>query len=78
MKQTYSGKHEKRRPSPQREKRTYRPVYPAVKTALFFLTLAAGTVLAFSLHLRPSYSEEEKRELAAFASFSLGSFFDGS
>lgn len=59
----------------QNARSPYRPFYPLVKIALFFLALAAGTVVAFSLHLRQAGSEGER--LAQFPSFSLGSLFGG-
>lgn len=68
--------------SPELEQERYTPRYPAWTVIVFFAVMLAGTVLAFLLFLRPSYSEEEKRELAAFPSFSAaslaeGSYFDG-
>ncbi len=52
-----------------------------LKIASFFVLLYFGTVIAFMLPLRPTYSETEKRELAKFPSFSFealksGDYFD--
>ncbi len=44
----------------------------------FFVLLFAGAVVALCLPLRPSYSENEKRELAKFPSFSMEALLDGS
>lgn len=43
-----------------------------------FLTLIAGTAAAMTFLKRPEVSENEKRELAKFPSFSFESWFDGS
>lgn len=64
--------------SPELEAKVYAPRYPFWTALTFFVTLAAGCVLAFLLFLRPSYSEEEKRELAPFPSFSMAALLDGS
>lgn len=64
--------------SPELEQERYSPRYPAWTVLTFFAVMLAGTVLAFLLFLRPSYSAEEKRELAAFPSFSAASLADGS
>lgn len=64
--------------SPELEQERYSPRYPAWTVLTFFAVMLAGTVLAFLLFLRPSYSEEEKRELAAFPPFSASSLADGS
>lgn len=52
-----------------------------LKIASFFITLYFGTVMAFIIPLRPTYSESEKRNLASFPEFSIdalvsGSYFD--
>lgn len=52
-----------------------------IKVAAFFVTLYIGTVTAFIIPLRPTYSETEKRELKSFPEFSIealksGSYFD--
>ncbi|MGM9662817.1 MAG: DHHW family protein [Oscillospiraceae bacterium] len=52
--------------------------YEQLTVALFTLALFEGCVLSQILPLRPSYSEEEKRELAKFPAFSLSSLADGS
>ena len=43
-----------------------------------FLTLIAGTAAAMAFLKRPEVSENEKRELAKFPSFTFESWFDGS
>ena len=53
----------------------------ATKIVAFFLMLYVGTVVAFVIPLRPTYSESEKRDLKAFPEFSFsaiasGSYFD--
>ncbi|MDO4567308.1 MAG: DHHW family protein, partial [Oscillospiraceae bacterium] len=47
-------------------------------TIPFFVVFALVTALAWLLPLRPDYSEDEKRKLAAFPEFSARSLFDGS
>lgn len=52
-----------------------------LKIASFFIVLYIGTIIAFILPLRPTYSESEKRNLASFPEFSIdalvsGSYFD--
>lgn len=52
-----------------------------IKIASFFITLYLGTILAFIIPLRPTYSETEKRSLQEFPAFTLealytGDFFD--
>ena len=49
-----------------------------VKTISFFLFLYIGTMIAFIIPLRPSYSESEKRDLHKFPEFTFNSFADGS
>ena len=48
-----------------------------LKIAAFFLMLYSGTVLAFIIPLRPSYSETEKRLLAEFPEFTAETFVSG-
>lgn len=48
-----------------------------LKIATFFLMLYTGTVLAFIIPLRPSYSETEKRMLAEFPEFTAEAFVSG-
>ncbi len=48
-----------------------------LKVASFFLMLYAGTVLAFIIPLRPSYSETEKRQLTEFPEFSVKALASG-
>ena len=55
--------------------------HKAVKVAAFFITLYIGTVVAFAIPLRPTYSEIEKRNLKEFPEFTVealksGSYFD--
>ena len=62
---------------PKQEKK--RSVTPAI---VFFILLAALTVVAFILPLRPTRSYSEKRELTPFPEFSAaallsGDYFDG-
>ena len=45
---------------------------------IFFIVLAAVTVLAWMLPLRPTVSEREKRNLERFPAFSVSSLLDGS
>ncbi len=47
------------------------------KIASFFILLYVGTVFAFMIPLRPTYSESEKRELAKFPRFTIESFASG-
>lgn len=49
----------------------------SLKIASFFLMLYAGTILAFIIPLRPSYSETEKRLLAKFPEFTVEAFASG-
>ncbi len=63
-----------------RRERYPRP-WEGVQIALFFTVLGALAVVGLILPLRPTYSEEEKRELAKFPTFSVealvsGSYFD--
>ncbi|MBO5797658.1 MAG: hypothetical protein J6R77_04850 [Clostridia bacterium] len=64
--------------SPELEREMYRPGYLLWKIVSFFFVLFGGCVLAFMLFLRPTYSEGEKRQLAAFPAFSFEALFDGS
>jgi hypothetical protein len=48
-----------------------------IKIASFFITLYLGTVLAFIIPLRPTYSETEKRSLQEFPQFTFESFCKG-
>ena len=75
MKYSTSGRHSKPHLSEELKQQTYRPVYPVLKVLLFFLALAGGTVMAFSLHLRSTGSDGER--LAQFPEFSLGALFSG-
>ncbi len=49
-----------------------------VRSIPFFLAMAAVTVIAWLLPLRPTVSDAEKRELSAFPKFSVSALFDGS
>ena len=42
---------------------------------IFFVVLFAIAVISFVIPLRPTYSENEKRELEKFPKFSLTAFF---
>lgn len=68
----------KLRLSPRLTQKTYACRYKWVQTAVFFLTLYAGCVLAFLLPLRPAYSYTEKRQLTTFPSFSWEALLNGS
>lgn len=48
-----------------------------IKIASFFITLYLGTVLAFIIPLRPTYSESEKRLLQEFPAFTFEAFYTG-
>lgn len=49
----------------------------ALKVASFFLLLYVGTVLAFTISIRPTYSETEKRPLAKFPEYSVQALLSG-
>ncbi len=49
-----------------------------LKIASFFLMLYFGTIIAFIIPLRPTYSESEKRYLATFPEFSIDALISGS
>ena len=49
-----------------------------LRSVPFFLALAAVTLIAWLLPLRPTVSDAEKRELSRFPEFSVASLFDGS
>ncbi len=49
----------------------------ALKVASFFLMLYVGTVLAFAISIRPTYSETEKRQLADFPEFNTRALLSG-
>mgnify|MGYP006368382795 CR=1 FL=1 len=48
-----------------------------IKIASFFVTLYLGTVLAFIIPLRPTYSDSEKRSLQEFPQLTFKSFYTG-
>ncbi len=48
-----------------------------VKIASFLVTLYIGTVIAFIIPLRPTYSESEKRNLTEFPDFSIEALASG-
>ena len=48
-----------------------------LKIASFFVTLYLGTLLAFIIPLRPTYSETEKRSLQEFPQFTLEALYTG-
>ncbi len=54
--------------------RLYKVILPCVFVGMLVLGLFVSTLIP----LRPSFSENEKRELAKFPSFSFSSLFDGS
>ena len=60
------------------EKKTHRfGKARALKVASFFLLLYVGTALAFAISIRPTYSETEKRPLAAFPEYSTKTLLSG-
>ena len=63
--------------SPELQRQQYQHGYIPFKILLFFFVLAAGCILAFLLFLRPSYSEEEKRELSPFPAFTAEALLSG-
>lgn len=48
-----------------------------IKIASFFITLYLGTVLAFIIPLRPTYSDSEKRSLQEFPQLTFNSLYTG-
>lgn len=48
-----------------------------IKIASFFITLYLGTLLAFIIPLRPTYSETEKRSLQEFPQFTFDALYSG-
>ena len=59
-------------------KKHHRRIAEGILVLLFTLVLACGFVLSLCLPLRPSVSENEKRELSPFPAFSFKALFDGS
>ncbi len=61
-------------------KETNKPKFKGAKPVAisFFVLLFLGAAVALYLPLRPTYSEEEKRELAKFPEFSFSALVDGS
>lgn len=61
-------------------KKTNKPKIKGAKPVIisFFVLLFIGATLALYIPLRPTYSEEEKRDLAKFPEFSFASLVDGS
>ncbi|MCI7334026.1 MAG: DHHW family protein [Oscillospiraceae bacterium] len=53
-------------------------LYKVILPCVFIGMLVLGLFVSLLLPLRPSFSENEKRELASFPSFSFSSLFDGS
>ena len=53
-------------------------LYKVILPCVFVGMLVLGLFVSLLLPLRPSFSENEKRELASFPSFSLSSLLDGS
>ena len=53
-------------------------LYKVILPCVFVGMLVLGLFVSLLLPLRPSFSENEKRELASFPSFSFSSLFDGS
>ena len=50
----------------------------ALKSSLFVLTLIVGLIVSMLIPLRPTYSENEKRELTKFPALTASSLADGS
>lgn len=48
-----------------------------IKVASFFVTLYLGTILAFIIPLRPTYSDTEKRTLKEFPTFTFEALYKG-
>ncbi|MCM1545133.1 MAG: DHHW family protein [Ruminococcus sp.] len=57
--------------------RKYIKLYKVILPSAFFGIMIIGAFIAMLIPLRPSFSEQEKRELTKFPSFSVASFFDG-
>ncbi|MCM1365397.1 MAG: DHHW family protein [Faecalibacterium sp.] len=57
--------------------RKYIKSYKLILPAAFFSVMFIGMFVAMLFPLRPTFSEQEKRELAKFPSFSLTALFDG-
>lgn len=53
-------------------------LYKVILPSVFVGLLLLGLFVSLLIPLRPSFSENEKRELARFPSFSLSALFDGS
>ena len=53
-------------------------LYKVILPCAFVGMLVLGLFVSLLIPLRPSFSENEKRELARFPSFSLSALFDGS
>lgn len=70
-------KHKRLTLSPELQRKQYRHGYVAWKILIFFFVLICGSVLSFLLFLRPTYSEGEKRQLAAFPAFSFEALLSG-
>lgn len=60
----------------QKSPRRPHGVFPRI--AVFLVTLCLLTILSMILPLRPTYSDEEKRDLAAFPTLTLSALSDGS
>lgn len=75
-------KKEKVKVQKQKEEKTRvitkqnRPLF--LKAASFFIMLYIGTIIAFFIPLRPTYSETEKRNLKEFPEFSVNALLSGS
>ena len=53
-------------------------LYKVILPCAFVLLLVLGLLVSLIIPLRPKFSEKEKRQLAAFPSFSFSALFDGS
>ena len=53
-------------------------LYKVILPSAFVGLLLLGLFVSLLIPLRPSFSENEKRELARFPSFSFSALFDGS
>ena len=64
---------------PRHERTRRKRIRPGarLKAFVFFAVLMVGMVIAIIPGLRPTTSEREKRDLAAFPKFSFGALFSG-
>ncbi|MBR2876425.1 MAG: hypothetical protein IKC01_04745, partial [Clostridia bacterium] len=78
-----NNKPRKKAPPKIKNLKEYKPVIQKTrkkhiaKAASFFVTLYLGTILAFCIPLRPTYSDTEKRSLSEFPDFTAEAFLTG-